>query len=140
MTSGALAAVLFLGACDALDTDKTPQRARDGISSLQLSVTGSPTPGSLSAAEHVLARLQAKDAKGLAKLSLDDGGAEKAARAWVKEWGDLAQQPMTADFSEPVKSVWVEVTFKGERRKLSFTLEGKSDSYDDRFGVLLKKD
>ncbi|MFT9787015.1 hypothetical protein ACMZ5E_12390 [Streptomyces rhizosphaericola] len=139
--AAALAAVLALGGCGVFDTDKTPQRAKDGITGLQLSVTGMPTPGSLSAVEHVLARIQSRDADGLAELAeggdRNGGTVKETARSWVKTWGDAAQKPMTADFSEPDRSVSVEVTFEGGPGTLSMTLRGKGDDNEDAFGVVL---
>ncbi|MGX2996130.1 hypothetical protein JNUCC64_17910 [Streptomyces sp. JNUCC 64] len=130
-----------LAACEFLTgADHTPQRHKDGVSDLQLDVTGQPTPGSLSAVEHVLARLKERDADGLAELSTD--GDEKAAREWVRAWGGAAGLPMTADFVQGEPSAWVEVAFEGRESKLSFSLDPASEDepYADRFEVRLTDD
>ncbi|MFB8021946.1 hypothetical protein ACFC36_25620 [Streptomyces rubiginosohelvolus] len=132
------AAVLVLGGCDALDTDKTPDRVRNGTSELELTVTGRPSPGSLSTTEQVLARLKARDAEGLADLATEGGGSEGDARAWVTRWGKAAQYPATAHFLLGEKESTVDIRFTGERATLSLLLE--DDGYDDEYGVVLSAD
>ncbi|MFI5772735.1 hypothetical protein ACIA74_30325 [Streptomyces sp. NPDC051658] len=132
------AAVLLVGGCDVLNTDKTPERVKDGTAELDLTVTGRPTPGTLATAEHVLARLKARDAEGLAGLAAKDGGSDEDARRWVTRWGGAAQHPVTADFLPGEKEASVDVRFTGERTTL--TLRLKDNGYDDRFRVLLRED
>ncbi|MDN3297336.1 hypothetical protein QWM81_25490 [Streptomyces ficellus] len=136
------ALVLLLGGCDALSTDKTPDRVKDGTAELDLTVTGRPTPGSLATAEHVLARLKARDANGLAEVAGEDSGTEEEAKRWVARWGDAAQRPATADFALGEQEASVDVRFAGERSTLSLLLLPKDEEtpYDDRFVVVLRKD
>ncbi|MCX5340780.1 hypothetical protein [Streptomyces atratus] len=129
------AAVLLLGGCDVLNTDKTPDRVRNGTSELDLTVTGRPTPGSLSITEHVLARLKARDVDGLADLAAKDGGSKDDAKHWVTRWGKAAQRPVTAHFLLGEHESTVDVRFTGERATLSLLL--KDNSYDDKYGVVL---
>jgi hypothetical protein len=120
------------------DTDKTPQRHRTGVADLDLSVTGRPSPRTLSAVERVLARLQEQDADGLKELALDGDEAEDIARTWVSEWGGRAQDPMTADFGPLDKEeVTVQVAFEGEQRRLRILLAPKDDGCEDCFGLML---
>ncbi|MDN3293397.1 hypothetical protein QWM81_04950 [Streptomyces ficellus] len=93
--------MLLLSGCDALSTDKAERRWKDGTANIELSVTGRPTPGSLSITEHVLARLKARDVDGLAEFAAKDGDTRGAAKRWVARWGDAAQRPVTADFAQP---------------------------------------
>ncbi|MES9590308.1 hypothetical protein ABWK57_15840 [Streptomyces sp. NPDC094045] len=132
------AAVLLLGGCDAVNTDKTPERVRNGTSELDLTVTGRPTPGTLATAEHVLARLRARDAEGLAELAVKDGGTKEDARRWVTRWGGAAQRPVTADFLLGEREASVDLRFTGERTPL--TLRLKDNYYDDEFRVFLQED
>ncbi|MEU7283457.1 hypothetical protein AB0A69_32470 [Streptomyces sp. NPDC045431] len=136
---GAGALVLVLGGCDAVSTDKTPERVRNGISELDLTVTGRPTPGSLALTEHVLARLMARDADGLAGLALEDGDAQDDAERWVARWGDAAQRPATADFSVGEKDATVDIHFTGEASALSLLLipNDEDDAYADSYVVAL---
>ncbi|OKK08245.1 hypothetical protein AMK26_04310 [Streptomyces sp. CB03234] len=136
------ALVLLLGGCDALSTDRTPERVKDGTAGLELTVEGRPTPGSLATTEHVLARLKARDAEGLSELAREDSGTGSEAERWVTRWGDAAQRPATADFSAGEKEAFVEVRFAGERSTLSLLLmpEDEKSPYDDRFVVVLQED
>ncbi|WP_336323752.1 hypothetical protein [Streptomyces lavendofoliae] len=138
--AGAL--VLLLGGCDALATDKTPERVRDGTAGLDLTVTGRPTPGTLAVTEHVLARLKARDADGLADRAGRDGGTRSDAERWVARWGAAAQRPAVADFGQGEKTASVEVRFAGEPSALILLLTpgDRSDPYGDRFGVALRDD
>jgi hypothetical protein len=138
--AGAL--VLLLGGCDALSTDKTPDRIKDGTAELELTVTGRPSPGTLTTTEHVLARLKAYDADGLAELAAEGGEREKDAKRWVARWGDAAQRPATVDFRLGEKEASADVRFTGERSTLSLLLMPKDESkpYDDRFVVVLRED
>ncbi|MEJ8655030.1 hypothetical protein [Streptomyces sp. MS1.AVA.4] len=138
--AGAL--VLLLGGCDVTATDKTPGRIKDGTAELELTVTGRPTPGSLATAEHVLARLKARDADGLAELAGDDGGTKDDAERWIARWGDAAQRPAAADFHLGEHEASVDVRFTGERTMLSLQLTPKHEDtpYDDTFTLLLRKD
>lgn len=129
--------MLVLGGCDALNTDKTPDRVRNGTSELDLTVTGRPTPGSLSTAEQVLARLKARDVDGLADLAADDGGSKGDAKRWVTRWSKPAQRPVTAHFLLGEKESTVDVHFTGERATLSLLLE--DNGYDDKYGVVLSE-
>ncbi|MFF8612189.1 hypothetical protein [Streptomyces sp. NPDC015350] len=132
------AAVLVLGGCDALNTDKTPDRVRSGVSELDLEVTGRPTPGSLSVTERVLARLGAGDVDGLADLAAEGEGARDDAERWVTRWGEAARRPATAGFFLGEKESTVDIRFTGERGTLSLLL--KDDGYDDEYGVVLGED
>ncbi|MFF8958816.1 hypothetical protein [Streptomyces sp. NPDC014894] len=134
-----LAGIVVVGQSDFMDTDKTPERVENGVGELRLSVTGRPTPGSLAAAEQVLAKISAGDADGLVDLAEGDPGeAEEAvARAWVKDWRDATTGPMTAEFSEPEKGVSVDVAFEG-RGVFSFGLTPAED--EDRYEVFLTED
>ncbi|GGP99516.1 hypothetical protein GCM10010249_17120 [Streptomyces roseolilacinus] len=136
------ALVLLLGGCDALSTDRTPERVRNGTSALDLTVTGRPTPGSLALTEHVLARLRARDAEGLAELAEEGGGTAQDAKRWVARWGGPAQHPATADFGRGEKDASVEIRFAGERAALSFLLvpEDEGAPYDDRYVAVLRED
>ncbi|MFJ3162593.1 hypothetical protein [Streptomyces kanasensis] len=138
--AGAL--VLLLGGCDALSTDKTPERIRNGTSQLDLTVTGRPTPGSLSVTEHVLARLRARDAEGLAELAGEGDRADEDAKRWLARWGDAARRPATADFGLGEKDASVEVRFAGDRSTLTLLLTPKDqdDPYADRYVVALHED
>ncbi|MER7517134.1 hypothetical protein [Streptomyces sp. NPDC126499] len=138
--AGAL--VLLLGGCDALSTDKTPERTKNGVNELELTVTGRPTPGSLSTTEHVLARLKARDAEGLAGFAREDGETKNDAKRWVARWGDAAQRPATAAFSLGEKDASVDVRFAGERATLSLLLmpRDESDAYADEYVVVLAED
>ncbi len=138
--AGAL--VLLLGGCDAFSTDKTPERTKNGINELELTVTGRPTPGSLATAEHVLARLKARDADGLVEFAREEGETKNDAKRWVARWGDAAQRPATADFTLGEKDASVDVRFAGERSTLSLLLmpEDESKPYDDRYVVVLRED
>ncbi|MEU9982876.1 hypothetical protein [Streptomyces sp. NPDC050856] len=133
--------MLLLSGCDALSTDKTPHRWRDGTAHLELSVTGHPTPGSLATTEHVLARLKAQDADGLAELAGEDGGTRKDAERWVARWGDAARRPVTADFASPEKGTSVDLRFRGERSALTLLLVPRNEDtpYDDQYAPLLGK-
>ncbi|MFE4330086.1 hypothetical protein ACFRQM_11645 [Streptomyces sp. NPDC056831] len=131
------AAVLVLGGCDALNTDKTPDRVRNGTSELDLTVTGRPTPGSLSVTEQVLVRLKARDAGGLADLAAEDKGSKGDAKRWVTRWGKAAQHPVTAHFLLGEKESTVDVRFTGERAALSLLL--RDNGYDDEYGVVLSE-
>ncbi|MET9917506.1 hypothetical protein ABZZ04_10525 [Streptomyces sp. NPDC006435] len=138
-TSGLVgAAVLVLGGCDALNTDKTPARVRSGVSELDLEVTGRPTPGSLSVTERVLARLGARDVDGLADLAVEGEGSGDDAERWVARWGEAARRPATARFLLGEKESTVDIRFTGERGTLSLLL--KDDGYDDEYGVVLSED
>lgn len=138
----AAALVLLLGGCDSFSTDETPERIKNGTSQLDLTVTGRPTPGSLSLTEHVLARLRARDAAGLAEFARKDGETENDAKRWVARWGDAAQRPATADFSLGEKDASVDVRFTGEPSTLSLLLmpEDEGNAYDDRYVVVLRED
>ncbi|MFB6816439.1 hypothetical protein ACFCV8_18055 [Streptomyces sp. NPDC056347] len=127
--------VLALGGCDALNTDKTPERVRNGTNELDLRVTGRPTPGSLSVAEQVLARLKARDAAGLAELAASDGDPEADAKRWVTRWGGPAQHPATADFFQGERESTADIRFTGERATLTLLL--KDHDYDDAYEVVL---
>ncbi|MFD3973043.1 hypothetical protein [Streptomyces cyaneofuscatus] len=129
--------MLTLGGCDALDTDKTPERVANGTSELELTVTGRPSPGSLSAAEKVIARLKAEDVDGLADLAAKDEGSEDDARRWVTRWGKAAQHPATAHFLLGEQESTVDIRFTGERATLSLLLE--DDGYDDAYRVVLDR-
>ncbi|MGR8007492.1 hypothetical protein [Streptomyces hypolithicus] len=133
--------MLLLGGCDALSTDKTPERIKVGTAELDLTVTGRPTPGSLATTEHVLARLKARDADGLAGLTVKDGGTKNDAKRWVARWGDAAQRPATANFRLGEKEASVDVRFTGEGSTLSLLLMPKNEDtpYDDTFALLLSE-
>ncbi|MFF8288558.1 hypothetical protein ACF068_04890 [Streptomyces sp. NPDC016309] len=137
---GLVLLVPLLGGCDALVTDKTPGRVKDGTAALDLTVTGRPTPGSLATTEHVLARLKDGDAAGLAELAGDGGGTEDDAERWVARWHDAARRPGTAAFSPGGKEAYVEVRFPGERAPLELRLlpEDEGAPYDDRYVVVLR--
>lgn len=134
--------MLLLGGCDATSTDKTPERTKNGVNELELTVTGRPTPGSLATAEHVLARLKARDADGLVDLAKEEGVPENDAKRWVADWGDAAQRPATAEFSLGEKDASVDVRFAGESSTLSLLLMPKDESkpYDDSYVVVLRED
>ncbi|MFF2021756.1 hypothetical protein ACFVW2_08095 [Streptomyces sp. NPDC058171] len=137
VVAGVITLLLLVWAFLPFDTDKTPQRHRTGVADLDLSVMGRPSPGSLSAVERVLARLQDQDADGLRELALDGDEAEDIARTWVSEWGGRTQRPMTADFGYPDKDVTVEVAFEGEQGQLRIPLAQKDDGCEDCFGLML---
>ncbi|QEU92306.1 hypothetical protein CP970_16590 [Streptomyces kanamyceticus] len=130
-----VAAVLLLfTACQfALgEEDKTPQYVKDGTADLELSVTGRPTPETLSVIEKALVRLKERDVEGLAGLARDDDGAKDTARAWVKKWGDAAQKPVVVDFTDDTISTWItELRFKGEREPLLMDLKHKGKDKGD---------
>ncbi|MDG4863522.1 hypothetical protein P8605_35815 [Streptomyces sp. T-3] len=131
-------AVLLLGGCGALDTDKTPDRIKNGTADLDLSVTGRPTPGTLSTVEQVLARLQARDADGLADLVIRDGdGTKEDAQRLITTWGEAADKPATADFEAPMKTAGVEVRFKGVPKKLDILLRYDFEDRKEKVGVIL---
>ncbi|MEV5445432.1 hypothetical protein AB0N23_23265 [Streptomyces sp. NPDC052644] len=139
--AGAL--VLLLGGCDVFVTDHTPERVRNGTNELDLTVTGRPTPGSLAVTEHVLARLKARDAAGLAGFAKDGADREDDARRWVARWGDAAQRPATAHLATGEKGdAFAEVRFTGARGTLSLMLlpEDEDDPYGDSFVVALDED
>ncbi|MFZ4296887.1 hypothetical protein ACOZE3_03040 [Streptomyces cinereoruber] len=136
------ALVLLLGGCDALSTgDKTPDRVEDGTAELDLTVTGRPTPGSLATTEHVLARLKARDADGLAALAGKGDGTREDAKRWVDRWGDAAQNPVRATSRPPEKGTSVDLRFTGERSALTVLLgpENEDAPYDDTFTVVLRE-
>ncbi|MGA4800364.1 hypothetical protein [Streptomyces lavendulocolor] len=140
-SAGAL--VLLLGGCDTLATDETPERVKDGRAELGLAVTGHPTPGSLAATEHVLARLRARDAEGLARRAEQGGRTQRAAEEWVERWGDAAQHTATADFGPDGKAAAsVAVRFSGAPAPMTLLLapEDEDDPYNDRFVVVLGDD
>ncbi|MFJ2767446.1 hypothetical protein [Streptomyces sp. NPDC087300] len=138
------AALLLFAACQfALDEeDKAPRYVKDGTSDLELSVTGRPMPETLAVVEKALVRLKKRDADGLAELAEDDNGAKQTARAWVKEWGDAAQQPVVVDFDDDTISTWTaELRFKGESEPLSIDLKHKGEGKGDpsrEFGIIMK--
>ncbi|MFD7069529.1 hypothetical protein ACFV97_20140 [Streptomyces sp. NPDC059913] len=129
------AAILALGGCDALNTDKTPERVRNGTNELDLKVTGRPTPGSLSVTEQVLARLKARDADGLAALATSDGNPESDAQRWTARWSGPAQHPATADFFQGERESTVDIRFTDEGSTLSLVL--RDHDYDDAYDVVL---
>ncbi|MFF8691396.1 hypothetical protein ACF08W_04240 [Streptomyces sp. NPDC015144] len=129
------AAILTLGGCDALNTDKTPERVRNGTNELDLEVTGRPTPGSLSVTEQVLARLKARDADGLAALAASVGDPESDAKRWTARWSGPAQHPATADFFQGERESTVDIRFTDERSTLSLVL--RDHDYDDAYDVVL---
>ncbi|UUS33378.1 MULTISPECIES: hypothetical protein [Streptomyces] len=92
--------------------------------------------------EHVLARLRARDAEGLAELAAEGDGADEDAKRWLARWGDAAQRPATADFGPGEKDASVEVRFDGDRSTLSLLLmpEDQDDPYGDRYVVALHED
>ncbi|MFC7968036.1 hypothetical protein [Streptomyces cinereoruber] len=141
-TAGALALLLLLplAGCDRV-TDETPDRVRTGVDELDLTVTGRPTPGSLTTTERVLARLRAHDAAGLAGLAGKTGGPKTAAERWVARWSAAARHPATADFAQGEKEATVDIHFPGEPAPLSLLLlpEDENDPYADRYVVVLEE-
>ncbi|CAL9560392.1 hypothetical protein SUDANB37_04641 [Streptomyces sp. enrichment culture] len=133
--------VLLLGGCDALVTDRTPERVRNGTSALDLTVSGRPTPGGLAVTERVLARLKARDADGLAGLAKESDSRESDAKRWVARWGDAAQRPATAHIGTGEKDASADIRFAGERATLSLLLlpEDEDDPYGDRYVVALEE-
>ncbi|MGI5359659.1 hypothetical protein ACQI4E_30775 [Streptomyces sp. CA-252508] len=104
---------------------------------------GTPTPGSLAATEHVLARLRARDAEGLARRAEQGGRTQRAAEEWVERWGDTAQHTATADFGPDGKAAAsVAVRFSGAPAPMTLLLapEEEDDPYNDRFVVVLGDD
>lgn len=139
----AVALVVLLGGCDAFVTDHTPERVRNGTNELELTVTGRPTPGSLAVTEHVLARLKARDAAGLAGFARESDSREDDARRWVDRWGAAAQRPATARLGTGEKGdVFAEIRFAGARGTLSLLLvpEDEDDPYGDAYVVALEED
>ncbi|WP_055473442.1 hypothetical protein [Streptomyces pathocidini] len=132
--------MLLLAGCDALNTDKTPARVKDGTADLDLTVTGRPTPGTLTTTERVLARLKARDTDDLAELATTDGGTEDEAKRWVARWGKAAQHPATADFAPPERSATVDVRFSGEHTTLTLVLKQKGDENEEKYAVALRED
>ncbi|MEU2182948.1 hypothetical protein [Streptomyces thermolilacinus] len=130
--------VVLLGGCDFAD-DKTPERVTHGTNELDLTVTGRPTPGSLALTEHVLARLKARDAEGLAGYADADDTARDDAGRWVARWGDAARRPAQAHFGLGEKDASVEIRFTGERAVMSLLLvpEHEDAPYDDAYVVVL---
>ncbi|MFJ2740066.1 hypothetical protein ACIO3O_10375 [Streptomyces sp. NPDC087440] len=132
--------VLAFSVFDVFDTDRTPSRFTDGTGDLDLSVTGRPSPGTLSTAEHVIARLKARDADGLAALALPGDGTKADAERWVKKWGKAAQQPVTLEFLEGgAKQYVVTARFRGVAEELDLILEWDTEVHEDTYGILLLK-
>ncbi|WP_139216323.1 MULTISPECIES: hypothetical protein [unclassified Streptomyces] len=134
------AAVLLVGGCDFFSTDKTPERQKNGTDPLELTVSGRPTPGSLAVTEHVLARLRARDAEGLADFAAEEGDPRADARRLVEQWGAAAQRPATAEFHPGEKyDPSVTVKFAGAGPELSLLLvpEDEDDPGADVYVVLL---
>jgi hypothetical protein len=132
--------VLALGGCGVFLPDKTPERVKSGVNELDLTVTGRPSPGTLSITERMLARLKARDAHGLAELA-EEGATTDDAKRWVSRWGDAAQRPATADFGEGEKDASVDIRFTGEPSALAVLLvpEDEKNPYDDRYVVVLRE-
>ncbi|WP_228973178.1 hypothetical protein [Streptomyces sp. DH12] len=132
--------VLALGGCGVFVTDKTPERVRNGVNELDLTVTGRPSPGTLSVTERMLARLKARDADGLVGLA-EEGATKDDAKRWVSRWGDAAQRPAEADFGMGEKDASVDIRFTGEPSALAVLLvpEDGKDPYDDRYVVVLRE-
>ncbi|MFF8828669.1 hypothetical protein [Streptomyces sp. NPDC015131] len=132
--------MLLLSGCDALSTDKTPDRIEDGTAELDLTVMGRPTPGSLATIEHVLARLKDRDANGLAEVADEDSGTKEQAKRWVARWSDAAQRPALASFTLGEHEATVDVRFNGERSPMSLLLTpaDAETPYDDDFVVVLR--
>ncbi|OEJ93954.1 hypothetical protein J116_005160 [Streptomyces thermolilacinus SPC6] len=130
--------VVLLGGCDLAD-DKTPERVSNGTNALDVTVPGRPTPGSLALTEHVIARLKARDAEGLARYADADDTARDNAARWMARWGDAARRPATAHFGLGEKDASVDIRFTGERSPMSLLLvpEHEDAPYDDAYVVVL---